>query len=273
MQLTVTVITRNEAANIDAAIASVAWADEIVVVDSGSTDDPVERARRHGARVEVRPWAGYGAQKNYAASIASHDWILSIDADERVTPELAQEITTLLTTEPPRRGYRVSRLTHYLGRWIRSTDWYPDYQLRLYDRRAGSWTTRRIHESYALNGVPGVLRQELQHYPYRDVSDHLRKIDNYTTLSAEQWIEEGRRVSLVEIVVHPAFAFMRNYILRGGIRDGSPGLITSVLNAYYVFLKLAKTWEKQQRGSMIEARGPNEVRGSAEPRSSNVEPR
>ncbi len=271
MQLTVTVITRNEAENIDAAIASVGWADEIVVVDSGSTDDTVERARRPGARVEIRPWAGYGAQKNYAASRASHDWIRSIDADERVPPELAQEIQTLLSTEPPRRGYRVCRVSHYLGRWVRSTDWYPDYQLRLYDRRAGAWTTRRVHESFALNGDPGVLRQELQHYPYRDVSDHLRKIDNYTTLSAEQWVEEGRRVSVFGIAVHPPFAFVRNYILRGGIREGGAGLIISALNSYYVLLKLVKTWELQRvaRSGERKASDPADIA----PRSPLLPPR
>ena len=135
MKLTVTVITRNEAAHIVAALQSVAWADEIVVVDSHSTDDTVALARAHATRVEVRDWPGYGAQKNYAAELAANDWILSIDADERVTPELAAEIRERLAGDPPARGYRIPRVTHYLGRWIRSTDWYPDYQLRLYDRR------------------------------------------------------------------------------------------------------------------------------------------
>ena len=185
-KVTATIITKNEAANIDAAIASVRWADEIVVIDAESTDDTAERARRSGARVDVRSWPGYSAQKNYAASIASHDWILSLDADERVTPELAAEIQALLATEPARRGYRLPRISHYLGRWIRGTDWYPDYQLRLYDRRAGTWNGRRVHESVALNGEPGQLRHDLQHFPYRDISDHLATIDRYTTLAAEQ---------------------------------------------------------------------------------------
>ena len=271
MKLTVTVITRNEAANIEAAIASAEWADEIVVVDSESTDDTAARARRLGARVDVRPWPGYGAQKNYAASIASHDWILSLDADERVTPELAAEIRALVASEPARRGYRVRRVTRYLGRWIRSTDWYPDYQLRLYDRRAGTWTSRRVHESVALDGEPGALRHELQHYPYRDISHHLATIDRYTTLAAEQWIEEGRRVSLGGLALHPPFAFFRNYVLRGGIRDGRAGLIVSALNSYYVFLKLAKTWERQ-REARGEGRGASDTATSAR-RSSLLPPR
>ena len=235
-RVTATIITKNEAANIEAAIASVRWANEIVVVDSESTDDTVEQARRSGARVEVRAWPGYSAQKNHAASIASHDWILSLDADERVTPELAAEIQALLATEPARRGYRIPRISHYLGRWIRGTDWYPDYQLRLYDRRAGAWNGRRVHESVALNGDPGQLRHDLQHYPYRDISDHLATIDRYTTLAAVQMRAEGRVPSILGVALHPPFAFLRNYILRGGFRNGSAGVIVSALISYYVFL-------------------------------------
>ena len=250
-RLSVTVITRNEAANIGAALQSVAWADEIVVVDSGSDDDTVAIARGFTPRVEVRAWPGYSAQKNHAASIASHDWILSIDADERVTPELAEEIRALLAREPGRRGYRIPRANWYLGRWIRSTDWYPDYQLRLYDRRAGQWNGRRVHESVTLSSDPGRLRHELQHYSYRDVAHHLSTIDRYTTLAAEQSHAEGRHASMFAVGTHPPFAFLRNYILRGGIRDGLPGLIVSALNAYYVFLKLAKLWDLERGGTRM----------------------
>jgi glycosyltransferase involved in cell wall biosynthesis len=254
-KLTVTVITRNEAQNIDGCLASLAWADEIVVIDAGSTDDTVAIARRHAARIEVRPWPGYSAQKNYAASIASHDWILSLDADERVPPELAAEIQTLLASEPARRGYRVPRVAWYLGRWIRGTDWYPDYQLRLYDRRAGRWNGRRVHESVALDGEPGILHHDLQHFAYRDISQHLSTIDRYTTLAAEQWAEEGHRVSPAAIIVHPPFAFFRNYVLKRGFTLGAAGLLVSVLNSYYVFLKMAKAWEAG-RGPRSEVGGP-----------------
>jgi glycosyltransferase involved in cell wall biosynthesis len=245
VKVTVTVITRDEAGNIAAALQSVSWADEIVVVDSGSTDDTVAIARKLATRVEVRDWPGYGAQKNYAAGIASNDWILSLDADERVSPELAREIRELLAGVPAARGYRIPRVAWYLGRWIRSTDWYPDYQLRLYDRRAGKWNSRRVHESVALEGVPGQLRHELHHYAYRDLSHHLATIDRYTTLAAEQWLAEGRTTNSFELFFHPRFAFIRNYLLRGGIKDGAPGLLVSKLNSYYVFLKLAKLWELQ----------------------------
>jgi len=245
VKLTVTVITRDEARHVEAALQSVAWADEIIVVDSGSTDDTVSIARRMGARVEVREWPGYGAQKNYAAGIASHDWILSLDADERVSPDLAVEVRETLQGEPAHCGYRIPRVTWYLGRWIRSTDWYPDYQLRLYDRRSARWNTRRVHESVQADRAPGVLRHELQHYAYRDISHHLATIDRYTTLAAEQWLAEGRRTSGLEMFFHPRFAFLRNYVLRGGFRDGATGLLVSRMNSYYVFLKLAKLWELQ----------------------------
>jgi glycosyltransferase involved in cell wall biosynthesis len=249
VKLTVTVITRNEAANIGAALQSVAWADEVIVVDSHSTDNTVEIARKYASRVELREWGGYSAQKNFAADLATNDWILSLDADERVTPALATEIQGLMQRGPAARGYRVSRITWYLGRWLHSTDWYPDYQLRLYDRRCGRWNARRVHESFELQGHPGRLRHHLEHYAYRDVSDHVTSIDHYTTLAAEQWRDEGRRTNALELAVHPPVAFLRNYILRAGFRDGTVGFLVSTLNSYYVFMKLLKLWELQRKGA------------------------
>jgi glycosyltransferase involved in cell wall biosynthesis len=242
-KLSVTVITRNEAADIGDALASVAWADEIVVVDSQSTDDTVAIARRFTDRVIIRAWPGYIDQKNYAASIASHDWILSLDADERVTPALATELQALKAGAPREAGFRIPRVTWHLGRWIRTTDWYPDYQLRFYDRRAAQWTGKYVHEGVSARGAVGVLSGELQHYAYRDISDHLETIDRYTTLAARQMHESGRRAGLLEIAGHPPLAFLRNYLAHGGIRDGGTGLIVSAMNAYYVFLKFAKLWE------------------------------
>ena len=243
--LSVVVITRNEAANIRAALESVRWADELVVVDSGSTDDTVRIARELADRVAARGWEGYGAQKNHAAGLAAHDWILSLDADERVSPALAREIRSLLDSEPAARGYRCPRVTRYLGRWIRSTDWYPDLQLRLYDRRAARWSDRLVHESVVVDGAVGRLRGELEHHAYRDVSHHLQTIDRYTTLAARQMRRDGRRAGWIDLALRPPAAFVRNYVLRGGMRDGTRGLIVSMLNAGYVFLKFAKRWERQ----------------------------
>ena len=242
-KVSVTVITKNEAADIGDALKSVAWADELVVVDSMSSDDTVATARKDTEHVVVREWSGYVAQKNYAASIARHDWIFSLDADERVTPELAEEVKAVLAGSPAYAGYRMPRVTRHLGRWIRSTDWYPDWQLRLYDRRAAEWTGRRVHESVSVRGSVGNLRGELQHFAYRDISEHLETIDRYTTYAAQQMHEDGRHAGVLQLAGHPPLAFLRNYLLRGGVRDGVPGLIVSAMNAYYVFLKFAKLWE------------------------------
>jgi glycosyltransferase involved in cell wall biosynthesis len=241
-KLTVTVITRNESANILAALESVSWADEIVVVDSNSTDDTVALARQRTDRIFVRDWPGYSAQKNFAARQASHDWILSLDADERVTPALADEIHVLLRGEPPSRGYRIPRVSFYLGKWIRSTDWYPDDQLRLYDRRVATWEGE-VHEGVEVKGGVGRLLSDLEHVPYRDISHHLQTIDRYTSLAARQMLERRKTVGVAGLALRPVGAFLRNYLVRGGWRDGSVGFVVSVLNSYYVFLKFAKLWE------------------------------
>jgi glycosyltransferase involved in cell wall biosynthesis len=242
-KLTVTVITRNESANIAAALESVQWADEIVVIDAESADDTVDIARRYTPHVIVRPWPGYVEQKNFAATQASHDWILSLDADERVSPELRDEVRATLAANPAAAGFRIPRVTFHFGRWIRSTDWYPDFQLRLYDRRRAAWRGRHVHESVRADGPVGTLRGELQHHAYRDIAHHLQTMDRYTTLAARQMFEDGRRASWVDILITPRLTFFRNYILRGGYRDGMAGLVISAMNSYYVGLKFAKLWE------------------------------
>ena len=247
-KVSVTIITLNEAADIGAALTSVAWANELIVVDSMSTDDTVAIARRHTDRVVVREWPGYVAQKNYAASLAANDWILSLDADERVTPELAQQITTALDRTPVHGGYRMPRVTYHLGRWIRTTDWYPDFQLRLYDRRVAAWSGQYVHESVTVAGATvGRLPGELQHFAYRDIGDHLETINRYTTYAAREMHEAGRHAGLLRLAGHPPLAFLRNYLLKGGVRDGLPGFIISAMNAYYVFLKFAKLAELRRR--------------------------
>jgi glycosyltransferase involved in cell wall biosynthesis len=268
-KLSVTVVAKNEAADLGAALASVAWADEIVVVDSHSTDETVAVARQYTDRVFVHDWLGHIEQKNYAASLASHDWILSLDADERVTPELASELQGLAGA-PLEAAFRIPRVTWHLGRWIRTTDWYPDYQNRFYDRRRARWTGRYVHEALRADGPSGQLRGEIQHYAYRDIADHLETIDRYTTLAARQMQEDGRRAGLLQLAGHPPLAFLRNYIARGGIRDGVPGFIISSMNAYYVFLKFAKLWEierVQRSGSRVQ--GAVQGTQNPEPRTRN----
>jgi glycosyltransferase involved in cell wall biosynthesis len=245
-KVSVTIITLNEADHIAAAIDSASWADEIVVVDAGSTDDTVAIARSKGVRVETRPWTGYVDQKNFAHTLASHDWIFSLDADERIPEMLAAEVRTVLSDEPPRRGYRVPRVVYHLGRWVRTTDFYPDYQTRLYDRRAAKWAGLHVHESVIVDGGPGQLVNELQHYSFRDLRDQLDRINHYSSLAARQMYERGQRTGALAIAVHPAAAFLRNYLLRRGVLDGTAGLVISLMNSYSVFLKFAKLWELQQ---------------------------
>jgi hypothetical protein len=196
--------------------------------------------------VLCREWSGYVDQKNFAAERAVHDWIFSLDADERVTPALAAEIRALLVAEPRARGYRQPRVTHHLGRWVRTTDFYPDYQTRLYDRRAARWRGKYVHESVAVDGPVGQLRGELEHYSFRNLRDQLDRINHYTTLAARQMHEAGRRSGPLHLLVHPPAAFLRNYVLRRGVLDGTAGLTISLMNAYSVFLKFAKLWEMQR---------------------------
>ncbi len=242
-RVSVTIITLNEAEHIGGAIDSAAWADEVIVVDAGSSDETLAIAASKGARVSTRAWNGYVEQKNHAATLAANDWIFSLDADERIPPALASEIVALLQGEPPRRGYRVPRVTYHLGRWIRTTDFYPDYQTRLYDRRAARWHGRYVHESVRVDGGPGQLRHDLEHYSFRDLRDQIARLNHYSTLAARQMHEAGRRASVLDLLVHPPAAFLRNYLLRRGVLDGTVGLVISLVNAYGVFLKFAKLWE------------------------------
>ena len=242
-KLSVTIITKNEAEHIGAAIDSARWADEVIVVDCGSTDDTVAIARAHGARVEHRAWTGWVDQKTFAHDLAANDWILSLDADERVTPELAAEIRALLASEPPRRGYRMPRAGFHLGRWIRTTDHYPDYQLRLYDRREGRWRGDFVHESVKLTSPMGYLKNELHHFSYRDLADQIARLNHYSSLAAQRMYNEGRRAGFLDLLVHPPAAFLRNFILRRGFLDGTTGFLLSTVAACSVFFKFAKLWE------------------------------
>ena len=242
--LSAVLITHNEERNLAAALESVRFCDEIVVVDSGSTDRTREIAAQAGARViRNEPWPGFVAQRNLAADAARHDWILAVDADERVTAELRDEIQAARAAGFDRAGYRIPRVVHYLGRWIRATDWYPDPQLRLFDRTKGRWQGGLIHESVRVRGRVGRLRSELQHHPYDDIGHHMRKIDSYTTLWARDAFAAGRRTGTLETVGAPGWAFLRNYVLKGGFRLGEAGLTVSTFNAYYTYAKMAKLRE------------------------------
>jgi len=258
MKITATIITLNEEANIQRALESLGWADEIIVVDSGSSDRTVEIARRFTDKVIVRDWPGYSAQKNFAAGQARNDWIFSIDADEAVSPQLFSEIATLkgaadsgegsgLAWSGSRpanvAGYEMPRLCHYMDRWIKHSGWYPDYKLRLYDRNAGCWKGDFVHESVAVQGEVQRLRGDLLHYTVRSASDHHQRMDRYTTLAAEEMHQRGKRASAVALLVSPVASFLRSYIFRLGLLDGIPGLAIAYFAAHYAFLKQVKLWE------------------------------
>ena len=242
--LSAVLITQNEERNLPAALHSVRFCDEIVVVDCDSRDRTREVAAAAGARVIVNaPWPGFTRQRNVAVDTARNDWVLCLDADERLSPSLREEIERLRAQGFERAGYRIPRVAFYLDRWIRGTDWYPDPQLRLFDRRRGRWEGVLIHESVKVEGPVGRLRCELEHYPYADISHHMRKIDSYTSLWARQAFEAGRRSGSVKMAAAGVWAFLRNYVVRRGMLLGSAGLTVSTLNAYYTYAKLAKLRE------------------------------
>jgi glycosyltransferase involved in cell wall biosynthesis len=241
------VITRNEEEMLPAALDSVSFCDETVVVDSGSTDRTCAIAEAKGARVlQNVPWPGFSAQRNFAVDAARHDWVLAIDADERVTPVLREEILALRKQPSACAGYRMPRVAYYLGRWVRGTDWYPDPQIRLFDRTRARWEGAHVHESVRVRGEVGRLRADLEHHPYANISDHMQKIDRYTTLWATQAFEAGRRTGIVETAANGLWTFVRNYAIKRGFLLGSAGFTISVLNSYYTYTKLAKLLELQR---------------------------
>jgi glycosyltransferase involved in cell wall biosynthesis len=247
--LSAVLVAQDEEKTIGDALASVAFCDEIVLVDSGSTDRTRAIAEAAGARVIVNaPWPGFVAQRDFATRAARHDWVLALDADERVGAALREEVEARRAEGFDAAGYRIPRVAWYLGRWIRGTDWYPDWQVRLFDRTRGAWQGDLVHESVAVRGRVGRLRGELEHHPYADIADHLRKIDSYTTLWARQAQAAGRRSNVVDMTAAATWAFFRNYVLKRGVLLGSTGLIVSVLNTHYTFAKLAKLRELGRAG-------------------------
>ncbi len=246
-ELSVIVITYNEEANIEAALESVKWADEIVVVDSHSTDRTVALARRYTDRVFVRDWPGYAAQKNFAMAQTRYEWLLSLDADERLSPALQEEIRQLCAIGMQADAYYVPRRAYFLGRWIGHSGWYPDYKIRLFRKTRACWQGDEVHESLRLPGTVCYLRGDLWHFPYRDLAHNLQTIDRYSTLGAQKLLAAGRRARWSDVTLRPALTFLKKYLWRQGFRDGYPGFCIAVLTAYANFAKYAKLWELQHK--------------------------
>ncbi len=244
MKISATIITRNEERNIAAALRSLAWADEIILVDSESTDRTVEIARGFTDKIFIREWPGYSKQKNFAAEQAANDWIFNLDADERLTDALIAEIQQLKDQTADAAAFEMPRKTFYLGRWIKHAGWYPDYKLRLYDRTRSRWRGDFVHESVETQGKIKRLRGDLLHYTVMNSSEHHTRLDRYTSLAAEELFTKGKRASLAGILLSPMTAFLRSYIFRLGFLDGTPGLAISYFAAHYVFLRNLKLWER-----------------------------
>lgn len=240
-RLSVIIITKNEAANIGACLDSVAFADERVVIDSNSDDGTVQIATEKGARVISRSFDGFGAQKNFALSHAQGDWVLSIDADERVTVELATEIQRSMDSGHA-DGYEISRLSSFCGRQMRHSGWYPDYVLRLFRRGRARFTDDLVHERVVCDGTTGRLGQPLLHAPVMRLEDVLSRMDRYSTSSAEMIVANGKRVSFASGISHGLWTFFRTYILRAGFLDGQEGFLLAVANAEGTYYRYMKAW-------------------------------
>ena len=251
-KVSVCIITLNEEDHIREACESVSWADEIVVVDSGSTDRTKEIAAECGARVLENSWPGFAAQKQFAAEQATHEWIFSLDADERVSEELRASITGLFsnTDRELADGYSISRRAFYMGSWICGGGWYPDRQLRLYRKSMGGWQGAHIHETVKMNPDARIatLKGDLLHYTVRDAAEHHRMIgERYAPLGARKMLEQGRRTSPLKIATIGPATFIRNFILKGGFRDGLAGFSIASFAAHHAFLKHLQLWELQNR--------------------------
>ena len=243
MRVSVCIITKDEEGNLPECLDSVKWADEIVVVDSRSRDRTREIAAAAGAKVLERDFPGHIEQKNFAVGQAAHDWVLCIDADERLSPELSASGRRALEDPGDRAGFECARLTFHGGRPIRHGGWYPDRKLRLFDRRRARWGGRNPHDHVVADGPVGRLEGDLLHHSYRSLSDHVRQIDFFTTIAAREKKARGERSSLFRLALHPFGKFLRMYFLKAGFLDGTAGFVVAVTGAYYVFLKYAKLRE------------------------------
>ncbi len=240
MKISATIITFNEERNVARVIESLRCCDEILVLDSGSNDRTVEIATKLGARVEEASWQGYAAQKNIAAELAAYDWVLSLDADESLSEALEAELWQIKKSGPKFDGYTMPRLAQYLGRWILHSGWYPDRKVRLFDRRKAKWVGEFVHESVTVHGSVGHLKSNLLHFTCNSLSEHLRTMDTYTTLAAQEMVTRGASVGFSKLLVDPPWTFLRTYLFKLGFLDGVEGLTIAYMAALYNFVKYSK---------------------------------
>jgi len=244
-KLSVAIITKNEEANIRACLESVRWADDVVVVDSGSTDQTLKICAEFPVRIFAEEWQGFARQKNSAIAKTRHEWVLSLDADERVTGGLQEEIAKVLESNSPLDGYFVGRKNFFLGRWIKHCGWHPDFNLRLFQKERGLFEEREVHERVMVQGQVGYLKEPLEHYTYRTLSDFILRLDRYSSLAAREMRREGRRFRRSDLWLRPPFTFLQMYLLRAGFLEGYFGFLLSVLYSFYTFAKYSKLKEIQ----------------------------
>jgi glycosyltransferase involved in cell wall biosynthesis len=246
--ITAAIICRDEEHHIEDCLESVAWCDEILVVDSGSTDGTIELAQKHATRVLHNDWRGHAAQRNFAQHQAAGDWVIHLDADERCTPELRDAVRAAVRRDPPVAGFEVRRHTFYLGRWIDHGGWYPDWKLRVVRRGHGRFGGTEPHDRFLPDGPTARLEADLLHYTYQDFADQLRTIQRYSDVVATEWVKEGRRFSLVRALVRPPAKFLSCYVWKLGFLDGWPGFVIAVASAFHVLAKHVKHWEGMPPG-------------------------
>ncbi len=239
------VITKNEEANIQDCLRSAQWANELIMVDAESRDRTVDLARGAGAQVFVRPWPGFGLQKNFGMTQASSEWVLILDADERVTQELREEVRICIEGWRPGApvAYRIPRRNFFYGAWVRGGGVYPDYQVRLFRRGLAQYNDVAVHENLLVEGEIGTLTGHLDHYTERRIQDHFKKFGLYTTLAAQEKAKKVRTVCWSDLVFRPLVVFLKTYVLKNGFRDGVRGLIVCVFASMYTFVKYAKLWD------------------------------
>jgi len=253
VKISAVLITFNEEANIEAALRSLEGiASEIIVVDSHSTDLTVKIACRFTPNVVERTWTNYSDQKNFAADRAEHPWILSLDADERLSPELREELMALAKGEPPCAGFSMPRRVFYLGRWIKHSGWYPDRKVRLFRKDCARWEGAYVHEDLAVRGEIRRLRGDILHFTYRNIADHLTRINAFSDLGAQKLYAQRKKCRLRHLLLVPPGRFIKSYILRRGFLDGFAGLVIAVLNGYGIFVRYAKLREIWKKGERIE---------------------
>ena len=240
-RLSAILITFNPGEQLASCLRSLAFADEIVVVDSGSDDATLDVARRFGARVVVEPWRGFGPQKRYAVSLAAHDWVLCVDADEEVSPRLAEAVRTTLVA-PDRAGYRMPRSNRFMGRYLRHGEGFPDWSLRLFDRRRAQWSDDAVHEKVVASGPTGRLPEDavLMHHSAESLAHYLDKQNRYTSLQALALQRTGEHATVGRLLLSPALRFVKFYVVRLGFLDGLPGLVHIAIGCFNSFAKYAK---------------------------------